>query len=435
MYNYENESQLTLALKDRNYSLAEELISSGIEITSHDRLIAKAINDIPLSLASKIRKAKHTSASVSKARNGSMRLSESKKDVSGFNEIINKPPKSNNKGNITSEFAKKFVSSYTKNYQKKMNSNHNSNNNNDRRKEIYKSKSIIPKESKKEIKLKNELKLISSFYIIQYEDIEILKKEIIHYSDIATLYKGKYLHLPVCIKEYHLSSMTQSEINLLHSEITLSLSLSHPNIIKHLGICEEASSLYLISEYISNGSLKSNIDNNAITSIKEKIQILYEIALAVYYLHTRNPIVYHRDLKSSNVLLDQNRKAKLCDFGMARTGISNHRTNSTSTPYWMAPEFVLKGIFNEKSDVYSYGILMWEVFMEDTVPYKNENVYDFILGNEEALKKRPVIKEEMFDECKEMKVLMVNCWDSDIEKRPTIKEIVETIEKIKNKDN
>ena len=84
-----------------------------------------------------------------------MRLSASKKDVSGFNEIINKPPKSNNKGNITSEFAKKFVSSYTKNYQKKMNSNHNSNNNNDRRKEIYKSKSIIPKESKKEIKLKN----------------------------------------------------------------------------------------------------------------------------------------------------------------------------------------------------------------------------------------------------------------------------------------
>ena len=160
MYNYENESQLTLALKERNYSLAEELISSGIEITSHDRLIAKAINDIPLSLASKIRKAKHTSASVSKARNGSMRLSASKKDVSGFNEIINKPPKSNNKGNITSEFAKKFVSSYTKNYQKKMNSNHNSNNNNDRRKEIYKSKSIIPKESKKEIKLKNELKEI-----------------------------------------------------------------------------------------------------------------------------------------------------------------------------------------------------------------------------------------------------------------------------------
>lgn len=420
-----NESQLTIALKDRNYSLAEELISNGIEITSHDRMLAKASNDIPLSLASKIRKAKHTSASVSKMRNGSMRLSASKKDVNDFNEMINKPPKSNNKGNINSEFAKKFVSSYTKNYQKKIHSNHNSNNIIDKKKEIYKSKSIITKE-----KIKNELKLIASFYIIQYEDIEISKKEIIHYSDIATLYKGKYLHLPVCIKEYHLSSMTQSEINLLHSEITLSLSLSHPNIIKHLGICEDSSSLYLISEYINNGSLKSNIDNKRITTLKEKIKIVYEIALAVYYLHTRKPIVYHRDLKSSNVLLDQNRKALLCDFGMARTGMSNHRTNSSSTPYWMAPEFVLKGIFNERSDVYSFGILMWEVFMEDTIPYKNENVYDFILGNEEALKKRPIIKDEMFGECIEMKELMIKCWDNDNEKRPTMKEIVETIEKV-----
>ena len=89
--------------------------------------------------------------------------------------------------------------------------------------------------------------------------------------------------------------------------------------------------------------------------------------------------------------------------------------------------------FCHKKYVTTFGYSMFEIAtgsMEPTL-----NVYDFILGNEEALKKRPVIREEMFNECKEMKVLMVKCWDSDMEKRPTMKEIVEIIEKIINNDN
>ena len=110
---------------------------------------------------------------------------------------------------------------------------------------------------------------------------------------------------------------------------------------------------------------------------------------------------------------------------------NNYKTNSQSTPYWMAPEFICEGIFSEKSDIYSFGILIWEIFMKDTIPYKNVNLYDFILGNKDVVYNiRPIIFNEKIMDCFEIKNLIERMWDNDMMKRPSINQVVDEIEKL-----
>lgn len=288
------------------------------------------------------------------------------------------------------------------------------------------------------------LKPISSLYLIKYSDLNFNRSDIIHFSDECILYKGKYLHIDVCIKEYKsMDNLSQPEIESIKSEISLSLTLHHPNVITTIGFAykNNGNKLYLVEEYLNNKSLKNYLDRkNNFISLKTKLNIIYEICLGLEYMHSRKPVVYHRDLKSSNVLLDKYYHCKLCDFGMSKMApedsVANFKTNSQSTPFWMAPEYLCDGVFTEKSDIYSLGILIWEVVMEDTNPYKNVNMYDFMLGNKDVVYNlRPNINKQKVNECPEIEELMRSCWNLKAEERPGISEIVGTVEKLLSKYN
>ena len=164
-----------------------------------------------------------------------------------------------------------------------------------------------------------------------------------------------------------------------------------------------------------------------IFSTREKINICLDIAISLLYLHSRKPKVLHRDLKSANCLVDKNNKIKLCDFGLSKTinGNSNRNylTKSISTFQWMAPEYLQKGIFTEKSDIYSLGILFWEIFSKDTTPYKNVEENYFLLG-EIFPKKYPKRPEFSVNIHPEIRQLIEICWEEDPDKRPEIETIV-----------
>lgn len=154
----------------------------------------------------------------------------------------------------------------------------------------------------------------------------------------------------------------------------------------------------------------------------------YDIARAVYYLHTRKPPVYHRDLKSSNCLVDEFYRVKLCDFGISKIfeSLPGIKTKTFSTTFWMAPEFLHKRIFSDKSDVYSFGILFWEVMNRDTIPFKNTDNNTFMFGDG-SQDKRPEITENID---KQVANLMKACWHSDPDLRPTMGQVVSQLEKI-----
>jgi len=290
------------------------------------------------------------------------------------------------------------------------------------------------------------------FYNINFKDLKYNLNDIIYYGKECILYKGKYFHNDVCIKEIvNINSLPEEELDKIKNEINISLKLHHKNIVNTFGYSfnDKRNKFYIISEYMKNRSLKLYIDTNkGNIPLKQKLLFIYEISLAIEYMHTRNQKFLHRDIKSSNVILDDNLHCKLCDFGMSKhydnnksnqnydntcNLNTNYQTNSQSTLFWMSPEYLCDGIINGKSDIYSFGILIWEIFMEDTSPYKNININDYLLGNKDVVyNKRPIIVDDNFKDCPDIKDLMKLMWDQDYNKRPDIGYILDMLEILNN---
>ena len=293
-----------------------------------------------------------------------------------------------------------------------------------------------------------------SFYYLNFDDLKYDLNDIIYFSEYSTLYRGKYFHNDICIKEIkNIINLEETELDKIKNEIDISLKLHHKNIINTLGYSfnQKKTKIYIISEYMKNKSLKYFIETKkGNIPLKQKLLFIYEISLAIEYMHSRNYKILHRDIKSSNILLDDNLHCKLCDFGMSKYYINdkslklnidgsnnslstNYQTNSQSTLFWMSPEYLCDGIINEKSDIYSFGILIWEIFMEDTNPYKNININDYLLGNKEIVcNKRPIINDDNFKECPKIKELIQLMWNNDYNKRPDISYILNLLEDLNN---
>ncbi|XP_059648749.1 LRR receptor-like serine/threonine-protein kinase RPK2 [Cornus florida] len=155
-----------------------------------------------------------------------------------------------------------------------------------------------------------------------------------------------------------------------HAEITALGRIRHPNLITLIGYHVSEAEMFLIYNYLPGGNLEKFIKERAKRAVSWKIihKIALDIASALAYLHDEcNPRVLHRDVKPSNILLDDDFKAYLSDFGLSRLlGISEtHATTGVAGTYgYVAPEYALTCRVTEKADVYSYGVLLLELISD-----------------------------------------------------------------------
>ncbi|XVE89179.1 hypothetical protein DITRI_Ditri19aG0129800 [Diplodiscus trichospermus] len=152
------------------------------------------------------------------------------------------------------------------------------------------------------------------------------------------------------------------------NEVDWLVKTQHQNIVSLLGYCIHDETRLLVYEMMQNGSLESQLhgptQGSALTwQLRMKIAI--DVARALEYLHEHcNPPVVHRDIKSSNILLDSNFNAKLSDFGLAvSTGSQNKNVKLSGTLGYVAPEYLLEGKLNDKSDVYAFGVVLLELLI------------------------------------------------------------------------
>ncbi|KAI3739521.1 hypothetical protein L2E82_29928 [Cichorium intybus] len=157
-----------------------------------------------------------------------------------------------------------------------------------------------------------------------------------------------------------------------HTEVTLLSQYQHENIVTLIGFCDDNDEMILVYEYIRRGSLDTYLRNPVMSdglSWPQLLKICIGVASALDYLHNHvaeKHRIIHRDIKSANVLLDENWNAKVADFGLARIGLANQQntfviTNLAGTYGYCDPQYERTGFLTKESDVYSFGVVLFEV--------------------------------------------------------------------------
>jgi serine/threonine protein kinase len=307
---------------------------------------------------------------------------------------------------------------------------------------------------------------------------EIFLQRIIGEGSFGKVWSAKWGTSTVAVKEFVFaqaavagkSMMQQEIIDSIVGEAGMMAILRHPNVLQLFGCSLTAQAIWIVSELCSLGSLRQLLDDherNIPTHLR--LSLALQVGEGIAYLHNQDPPIIHRDLKSHNIFVHEtftshsftgsessHRKstpntnkrsdkenasetreednasprativAKIGDWGSARASLSRGErtmTHGVGTACWMAPETITKGRSSKYSDVYSFGIILWEL-------WTRKEVYDG-LGSAQIIHQvanenlRPLVPEDC-----PWKDLMVQCWQEIPKDRPDFDQIVEELNKI-----
>ncbi|KNA17210.1 hypothetical protein SOVF_082160 isoform A [Spinacia oleracea] len=178
------------------------------------------------------------------------------------------------------------------------------------------------------------------------------------------VFRGIWNGTDVAIKVFLEQDLTSENMEDFCNEIAILSRLRHPNVILFLGACTKPPRLSMVTEYMEMGSLYYLIHlsgQKKKLTWRKRLKMLRDICRGLMCIH-RTKIV-HRDLKSANCLVNKHWTVKICDFGLSRivTDSPNGDSSSAGTPEWMAPELIRNEPFTEKCDIFSLGVIMWEL--------------------------------------------------------------------------
>ncbi|XP_056146240.1 tyrosine-protein kinase Fer isoform X2 [Lampris incognitus] len=266
-------------------------------------------------------------------------------------------------------------------------------------------------------------------WILNHEDVVL--GELLGKGNFGEVYKGTLQRdrIPVAVKTCKEDLPQELKIKFL-SEARILKQYDHPNIVKLIGVCTQRQPIYIVMELVPGGDFLSFLrKRKEELKTKQLVKFAVDAASGMAYLETKNCI--HRDLAARNCLVGENSVLKISDFGMSRQeddGVYSSSGLKQIPIKWTAPEALNYGRYSSESDVWSYGILLWETFSLGVCPYPG-------MTNQQA---REQVEKGYRMACpqrcpEEVYKVMQRCWQYNPDERPKFAELQRDLSAIKKK--
>jgi len=262
----------------------------------------------------------------------------------------------------------------------------------------------------------------------------------------GTVYKGMLVDGKiVAVKKSRV--INEGKLEEFINEVVILSQINHRNVVKLIGCCLETEVPLLVYEYVPNGTLFQYIHHQ----IEEfpltwdmRLRIATEVAGALFYLHSiASSPIYHRDIKSTNILLDDKYRAKVADFGTSRS-ITIDQTHLTTLVHgtfgYLDPEYFQSSQFTEKSDVYSFGVVLAELLtgkkaISSTSTKESKSLATYFIESMEENNLFDILDSRVLKEGKKEDIIVVanlakRCLYLNGKKRPTMKEVAMELEAV-----
>merc|ERR1712137_101837 len=254
---------------------------------------------------------------------------------------------------------------------------------------------------------------------ISSEEIEL--QQLIGRGCFGKVYSGLCRSMEVAVKVPKKQNLSKRSLRAFIKEVEIMSKIYHPNVCLFMGACTEPGHIRIVSELLVTDLDAKIHDLSEEISLHQRVQWAKETCQGVAWLHGSDPPIVHRDLKPANMLLDSHGTIKVCDFGLSHfmeDGIYDKEPKGT--PLYTAPEVMRKEEINMKVDVYSIGIIMWELLTRED-PFVEHEDYDAFVDAVCNKNERPIIPRW----CpRSLRRVIQDCWQADPELRPTMSDVI-----------
>ncbi|KAJ6808702.1 serine/threonine-protein kinase EDR1-like [Iris pallida] len=242
------------------------------------------------------------------------------------------------------------------------------------------------------------------------------------------VYRADWNGTEVAVKKFLDQDFYGDALDEFRSEVRIMRRLRHPNVVLFMGAVTRPPNLSIVSEFLPRGSLYRILHRpNCQIDEMRRIKMALDVAKGMNCLHTSIPTIVHRDLKSPNLLVDKNWTVKVCDFGLSRLKHSTFLSSKSTagTPEWMAPEVLRNEPSNEKCDVYSFGVILWELATL-RMPWRGMNPMQVVgaVGFQDGRLDIPKEVDPL------VATIIWECWQKDPSLRPSFAQLTTALKSL-----